>query len=69
MTRWLHSRKGIIRGYLVRDEGVWLAIRITGDQILKTARGVEQVQDGEIITVRKSFTRELPAPDGSEVPC
>jgi hypothetical protein len=61
MAKWLHSRKGVIEGEIVTQHDEWVEIRVTGDQIHRHGRGNEAVADGEIITVRKSFLREMVA--------
>jgi hypothetical protein len=59
--KWIHARKGIVEGEIVREEGEWVDIKLTGDQTLRTARGWDDCHDGDVVTVRKSFLREVPA--------
>lgn len=59
--KWIHARKGTVEGEIVSDTGEWVDIKLTGDQRLRTARGWDDCQDGQIVTVRKSFLREVPA--------
>lgn len=62
MTRWIHSRKGEIEGEVVKDEGDFVSIQLTAEATLKwrseDRRGsINEV--GEILTVRKSFLKEV----------
>ena len=62
MAKWIHSRKGLIDGELIEDDGTWTRIKATGDQNLRSARpgGVLEYFDGETITVRTSYLTALP---------
>jgi hypothetical protein len=63
VRKWLHSRKGPIRGVVVREDDTWTHIRLVGDQRLRyfsVARTLEGHEDGEIITARTSFLTEVP---------
>ena len=61
MTKWLHNRKGVIEGEITLVHDEWVEIRLSGDQRLRTAKGWEDHKDGEIVTVRKSFIKEMVA--------
>ena len=63
VQEWMHSRKGRIRGAVVWDgDGEWVKIKLAGDHQLKylsiSNRGYVDA-DGEVITVRKTFLREV----------
>lgn len=60
--KWRHSRKGIIEGDIVGDDGTFVRIRLKGDHEMTyiSASNAGRVdEDGEVITVRKSFLMEV----------
>lgn len=65
VREWNHSRKGRIRGVVVFTHDDWYQIQLVGDHNLKyvsaSLRGQTDL-DGEVITVRRSFLREVTAP-------
>lgn len=65
MTRWLHSRRGVIEGEPagISDDKTWVHIRLTADspRMSTRARGRGPVDvAGETITVRRSFLQVIP---------
>ena len=60
-----HSRKGRLTGVVVRDDGEWVHLRLVGDHdpnrmyysVENRAYGI--ADDGETLTVRKSFLTEI----------
>jgi hypothetical protein len=62
VREWLHSRKGRIRGTVVREDDVWVTIRLAGDHALRYAsqgnRGRVD-EDGEPLVVRRSLLTEI----------
>ena len=62
MARYLHDRKGVIVGDIVRQDNVWTHIRLTGDQQLRYMSEANRGRidgDGEIVTVRTSYIRPI----------
>lgn len=61
MAKWLHTRKGVIEGELVSDDGIWTMIRFKGDQNLRSTKpgAMLPFADGEVITVRTSLLKVL----------
>lgn len=57
MSKWLHTRKGVIEGELISDDGEWTRIQLKGDQELLSAKpGRRQLfVDEEFLDVRTSF--------------
>lgn len=65
MTAWLHSRRGLIEGEVVRHEPVWVQIRLTADspRTSTRARGHGPIDlAGTVITVRRAFLTVVPEP-------
>lgn len=65
MPTWNHSRKGRITGEIIRDDGEWVDIRLTGDHELryKSEANRGRVDEaGEVLTVRKSLLTEIGDP-------
>jgi hypothetical protein len=62
VQEWMHSRKGRIRGAVIFQHDDWVQIQLAGDHALKymsvSNRGRVDT-DGEVITVRRSFLREV----------
>ena len=59
---WRHSRKGLITGMVVGSEdGEFITIRAVGDQKISLAsrEGDPWLDDGDEISVRKSFLTEV----------
>ena len=58
---WIHQRKGIIEGKIIRDDGEWVDIRVTKDINIFTLGKIHKsfYKKGEVITVRKSFLKEV----------
>ena len=52
--KWRHACKGIIEGEVVRDDGIWVDIRLSNTVNLLTSR-CPVARAGEIIGIRKSF--------------
>lgn len=48
---WRHTRKGLIHGIVVKDEGEWLTIRLTKDHYNGDA--------GDLLAVRTSYLTEV----------
>ena len=62
MSKWLHSRKGLIEGEMVHENDTWTTIKVSGDHELRSARpgATMPFADGETITVRSSFLKAIP---------
>ncbi|AIY01193.1 hypothetical protein ART_1594 [Arthrobacter sp. PAMC 25486] len=62
MSKWLHSRKGLIEGEIVAEDAIWTQIQLKGDQNLLSAKPGARLpfQDGEILTVRTDFLKLIP---------
>lgn len=60
---WHHSRKGLITGTIIKDTGEFVDIELATDQTLQlVSRFVDSnLEQGEVISVRKSFLTEVPA--------
>ena len=60
-----HSRKGRLTGVVVRDDGEWVHLRLVGDHDPNRMYHSEAYRvggvadDGEVLTVRKSFLTEI----------
>jgi hypothetical protein len=58
---WRHTRKGIIRGRIVKEYDEWAEIELSGFHELTLANPNTDPfrETGEVITVRKSFLTEI----------
>lgn len=60
--RYLHDRKGVIVGDIVRQDDTWTHIRLAGDQRLRYMSEANRGRidcDGDILTVRTTSIRRL----------
>lgn len=62
MSKWIHTRKGLIEGELIREDGIWTVIKFKSDHELRSAKpgAMLPFADGEEITVRSSFLKAIP---------
>lgn len=58
---WRHSRKGLITGIVIKDDGEFVDIELTEDHKLRLASRFSDpnYERGEVISVRKSFLTEV----------
>lgn len=56
---FIHSRKGKIVGVVTKEDDTWMDVRLVGDQTLTYISGDGDYEDGEEVTVRKSYCREV----------
>ncbi|CPW40682.1 hypothetical protein [Mycobacteroides abscessus] len=59
---WQHSRKGRIRGVVVREDDTWIWVRLDGDHRLAYAAEANRGRidtDGTAICLRKSLMVEV----------
>ena len=62
MTRWLHSRRGVIEGEDLGRDDTWMHVRLTVDspRASAIARGLGPTDPaGSIITVRRTHIRDV----------
>lgn len=66
VRRWIHGRKGPIRGVIVWENDEWMDVRLVGDHEIRylsvTQRLDGPTDDGEVLRVRKSFLTEQVQP-------
>lgn len=68
IRRFRHSRKGFIVGRVVHEDDTWMHINLARDHMLTYGSECNKGrvdEEGDTITVRKSFLREL-APAAEE---
>lgn len=61
--KWKHSRKGMIKGEILRQDGGWTWIMLDGDHephMMSEANQGTVWNDGEVVQVRTSFLTPLP---------
>ena len=61
---WAHSRKGLISGDIVGQEGVWVYVKLDCDhnpRMFSEANQGTVWGTGEIVTLRKSLLTEVKA--------
>jgi len=59
IKKYMHSRKGLIVGKIIKDDGEWVTIEFSKDQVIKYSGGNEGVENGQTMTVRKAFLKEV----------
>lgn len=59
LRKFNHIRKGIIEGYVIKEDDEWMTIEIPSYQIIKYSGGNQGLEPGETITIRKSLVEEI----------